>query len=102
MRGPYYLVIDGEFHEPSSFGPLRNMRGGTIWNPDRLFQSAQQAAQRVAVELETDVAVAGTTGSGKEKELVEAFRCHQYREGDFVFVSMPRSFNYVRCARPRS
>jgi hypothetical protein len=101
MRGPYTLRVDGDGeHVPSSFGPLRDMRGDTIYNPDALYADACKAAQRVAMELETPVTVVGHVGSGAAKRPVEACRIHAYRDGDDVLVSIPRSFNYVRGHRP--
>ncbi len=100
MRGPYQLEIEGERFSPSSFGPLRNMRGEEIYNPDWLFADAKQAAQRLAAELEQPVEVIGRLGRGGAEE-VRAARYAPRREGDYVYVPIGgRSFNEWRCLRP--
>lgn len=99
MRGPYVLRIAGADFTPSSFGKLTDHNGNEIWNPDELYRDAQLAAMRVAAEMEENVEVVGRVGRGGADEVV-ASRHDVYRDGDFVFVRLPNSFNSVRYLRP--
>lgn len=99
MRGPYVLRIEGEDFTPSSFGDLLDHNGRWIYNPDQLYRSAQLAAMRVAAEFEVSVEVVGRIGPGGKKE-VSAARFSPYRDGNYVLVPLPNSFNSVRYLRP--